>query len=467
MDNDLFLKKFQGRTEVVGKEGNLGLMNNLHMNIIGYKKKPKDNSGIRIKKKRTLDNDYSYVTSVVKEEFNKNIDFVPQLKNLSISMKLQNNDENKINKLNINRIKRDERNGNNEIKNLRIINKSMENPIKLFKFKKNDEREKYNKINNNNLSIKLPMISSRKIESEKKYLNKNIKIIRNNSIEDKKNYNNNNGININDSLKQKSFQKIQKISLRNNRNNNKAINSYSKDEYIDNKTKLAEYNKNKNISLSSRNILNRNNLKSNFEIEKAYNDKLNKLQSDLDYIKKQIKRNKQNNNLFNQNNNIIENDNRANNDYDYMNNINNRNQNYNKNSLKNSYKASINNINNLKNFFTINSINNNDNNAYENNKIIKFYDKNNRLNNYYKKDEIFDSGQKEKRAFTSDKKQNLFGLNNKMDVIYEESETKAKDIMNNDRQIDNKNFLEKIMEQRQFYQNKIPDDSIFKLNPYI
>ena len=460
MDNDLFIKKFRGRTEVVGKEGNLGLMNNLHMNIIGYKKKPK-NSG-RIKKKRTLDNDYSYVTSVVKEEFNKNIDFVPQLKNLSISMKLQNNDENKNNNLNISRIKSNERNGNNEIKNLRKINKSMENPIKLFKFNKNDEKEKYNKINNNNISIKLPMISSRKIESEKKYLNKNIKIIRNNSLEDKKNYNNNNGININDLLKQKSNKKI---SLRNNRNNNQEINSYSKDEYIDNKTKLPEYNKNKNISLSSRNILNRNNIKSNFEIEKAYNDKLNKLQSDLDYIKKQIKKNQQNNNLFNLNNNIG-NDNKANNDYHYINNKNRRNQNHNKNSLKNSYKTNINNINNLKNSFNLNSINNNDNNAFENNKIINFnyYDKTNRLNNNYKKDEIFDSEQKEKRYFTSDKKQNLFGLNNKLNVIYEETE--AKDNMNNYRQIDNKNFLEKIMEQRQFYQNKIPDDSIFKLNPY-
>jgi hypothetical protein len=310
------------------------------------------------------------------------------------------------------------------------------------------------------------VISSRKIESEKKYLNRNIKIIRNNNFEDKKNYNNSNGMNINDLLKQKSFKKIQKISLRNNRNNNQEINSYSKDEYIDNKTKLAEYNKNKNISLSSRNILNRNNLRSNFEIEKAYNDKLNKLQSDLDYIKKQIKINQQNNNLFNPNNNNIENDNRANNDYTYINNKNSRNQNYNKNSLKNSYKTNINNINDLKNSFNFNSINNNDNNAFGNNKIINFnyYDKTNRLNNNYKKDEIFDSEQKEIRAFTSDKKQNLFGLNNKLNVIYEESETK--DIMNNYRQIDNKNFLEKIMEQRQFYQNKIPDDSRFKLYPY-
>lgn len=440
-------------------------MNNLHMNIIGYKKKPKD-SGIRIKKKRTLDNDYSYVTSVVKEEFNKNIDFVPQLKNLSTSMKLQNNDENKNNNLNINRMKINERNGNNEIKNLRKINKSMENPIKLFKFNKSDEKEKYNKINNkNNISIKLPLISSRKIESEKKYLNKNIKIIRNNSFEDKKNYTNNIGININDLLKQKSYNKIQKISLRNNRNNNQEINSYSKDEYIDNKTKLNENNKNKNISLSSRNILNQNNLKSNFEIEKAYNDKLNKLQSDLDYIKKQIKKNQQNNNLFNLNNNIG-NDNRADNDYPYINNKNSRNQNYNKNLLKNSYKTNINNINNLKNSFNLNSINNNDNNAFENNKIINFnyYDKTNGLSDNYKKDEIFDSGQKEKRAFTSDKKQNLFELNNKLNVIYEETEAKGN--MNNYRQIDNKNFLEKIMEQRQFYQNKIPDDSIFKLNPY-
>ena len=31
MDNNSFLNKFKGRTELVGKEGLLGIMNNLHI----------------------------------------------------------------------------------------------------------------------------------------------------------------------------------------------------------------------------------------------------------------------------------------------------------------------------------------------------------------------------------------------------------------------------------------------------
>ena len=448
MDNDLFLKKFKGRTEILGKDGHMGLMNNLHINIIGYKPKQRNNSTVKIKKKQTLDNDYSYVTSVVKEEFNKNMNFIPQLKNLSVSMKLKNNYKNKNNKINIIQINNNKRGNNTEIKNIRKINKSMENPIKLFKLEeqnKNVEKENHNKINKNknkNTIIKLPLISSQKIESEKKYLNKNIKIIKNNSFENKKNYNINSlSLNVNDLFKQKSEGKIQKITVRNNRINNHEINTSSKEEYVDNKIQLPEYNK--NISLSSRNISNQNNFRSNFDIEKTYNEKLNKLQSDLDYIKKQIKNGQKKNNVFNINNNI-ESNNRTNNNY--VNNINSYSQNYNKQN--NFPDINNNNINNLKNSYNLN-----------------YYGKTNTTNNSYKKDRGFNYEKKEKRAFTSDKKLNLFGLKNKLDIIEEEDDAQNK-INNNNRQIKNKNFLEILMEQRQYYQNKISDDSLFKLNPY-
>ena len=41
MNKNSFLNKFKGRTEIVGKEGLLGIMNNLHMYIIGYPKPKK------------------------------------------------------------------------------------------------------------------------------------------------------------------------------------------------------------------------------------------------------------------------------------------------------------------------------------------------------------------------------------------------------------------------------------------
>ena len=37
MDNNKFLKKYSGSSELVGREGPLGILNNLHANIRGYK----------------------------------------------------------------------------------------------------------------------------------------------------------------------------------------------------------------------------------------------------------------------------------------------------------------------------------------------------------------------------------------------------------------------------------------------
>ena len=75
MDNNKFLKKYSGSSELVGREGPLGILNNLHANISGYKP-------IKIKKIKQPtkpEPDYSYVSSIVKEDFNQNKNFIPQL----------------------------------------------------------------------------------------------------------------------------------------------------------------------------------------------------------------------------------------------------------------------------------------------------------------------------------------------------------------------------------------------------
>ena len=45
MENELFLKKFKGSCELLGKEGPIGILNHLHNNITGFKPKK-----VRIKK---------------------------------------------------------------------------------------------------------------------------------------------------------------------------------------------------------------------------------------------------------------------------------------------------------------------------------------------------------------------------------------------------------------------------------
>ena len=87
MDNNLFLKRFKGSCELVGKEGPLGILNHLHNNITGYK--PKRIKTMKLPKKP--EPDYSYISSVIKEDFNKNKNFTPQLSILLNPTKLRNN----------------------------------------------------------------------------------------------------------------------------------------------------------------------------------------------------------------------------------------------------------------------------------------------------------------------------------------------------------------------------------------
>ena len=86
MDNNKFLKKFSGSCELVGREVPLGILNNLHTNIRGYKPKKIK----KIKQPTQPEPAYSYVSSIVKEDFNQNKNFIPQLSVLLNPKKLKN-----------------------------------------------------------------------------------------------------------------------------------------------------------------------------------------------------------------------------------------------------------------------------------------------------------------------------------------------------------------------------------------
>ena len=143
MDNNKFLKKYKGSCELVGKEGPLAILNNLHTNIIGYKP-------IIIKKRKKVKNkepDYSYVQSIVKDDFNQNINYNPQLNNLLIGGRLRNN-----NFMYINVVKSKGNNKNEENKN--FLDNSNFNKDLIRKKNKSGTvniKPKYiNKLNNDN-----------------------------------------------------------------------------------------------------------------------------------------------------------------------------------------------------------------------------------------------------------------------------------------------------------------------------
>lgn len=426
MDNDKFLKKFQGRTEQVGKEGIIGIMNNLRMNIVGNKEKPKKHLSVRIKRKQYPDNDYSYVSSIVKEEFNKNINFVPQIKNYSLLLKMPNSDQN-INATNNRYEKANLKLNSNVLKNnINKINKSMENPIKLFKFteqnKTRDKRETIDSKNiNNNKKIQLPLIISQKKEPENNIMNKKIPLTKNYSYEKSNMFgpilkSNNNMLKVN------SYRNIQKIII-NNDLNNKRKNNFSQ-ENMNNEIRKQEFNNSNN--LSSGNLINKDNNKNEIDIAKTYNKILNKLDNNyllLDSIKNKINKIQKNNSILDINNN--------------------------------SEHKGVNKNNHI-----------NDNNHNNININLKDTNISNRIIN---NNELFFKEKNGKRSFTSsDSKPKLLGLNNKLDVINEEKDDDKStiNVKNNDNKMlmRKQNFLEILMHQRYMYQNKLPDNSRFKLN---
>ena len=256
MDNDSFLKKFQGRTEIIGKEGLLGVMNNIHINVNDYKyeykynnQKPKKKINLNAKRQNPKDQ-YYYISSEISKEFNENKNFVPQLK--SSSIKLSNNKDNNKNSYNSSPDKlknKSDLNGNNNINSLkennkksneknlalenrinRHIKKSVEKPIKLFYSldqKINNSPNKYQ--SQNHLSAK-----SKKTPKE---LKKNL-INENNS---------NNRRNLSSSKREPNIKNNMKLPL---------IASQSKNQENYNTNKNYKFNTNK--TLEKKNTLNPN-----------------------------------------------------------------------------------------------------------------------------------------------------------------------------------------------------------------
>ena len=307
MDNDSFLKKFQGRTETIGKEGLLGVMNNVHINVNDYKynyihnqktKKQAKQINLNVKKQNIKDQ-YHYITSEISKEFNQNKNFIPQLKS---SIKLSNNKENNKNSYNNspNKIKnKDDINGSNNIipqkrnikksneKNLalenrinRHINKTIEKPIKLFnsldqkiynspkKYQsQNHLLEKPNKIPNNELKKNSIVIEKNNIRRNLSSRNKELNIKNNMKLpkiasqsKQQENYNTNNNYksNINKYLEKKNTlnpkinNKIRdKFNFQNSEERPRSLKSAIKGKINDNK------NKNKHNTFQGESISNK------------------------------------------------------------------------------------------------------------------------------------------------------------------------------------------------------------------
>ena len=472
MDNNSFLNKFKGRTEIVGKEGLIGVMNNLHNNIIGYEQKQKINTPLKFKRNKILDNEYSYIESIVKDEFNKNINFIPQLKSSIISNKVPDNIEsqkiinNNSNIINITNKNEKQNYGiNSGIKNnIKKFNyKSLENPKRLFKLVDNAYMGQNGVINKENLNIKscilkknknkkLPIIVSHGINKEKNNLNKN------NILKVNKSYEKNNTFNINlkkQILNQNLYHKNNEdLAEKNIDKKYKKLNTF-KEENL-NKNKLSELYIKRNFSeiFSSRNILRQ---KSSIEnIEKTYNNILNKIKKDftlLDTLKDKINKIQKNNSFINE--------------YKYRENLNKNNY-----ELKNNNNNNINNINNINTYNNKNNsknLNINMNNIKDNMKNINNHNQyNNNNNNIINASDLNKNKiEEQKENYLNNCSDNYKKFDIKLEVINEEEDDKNTTNINNIENEKKQNYLEVLMNQRLYYQNnKIPDNSRFKLNQF-
>ena len=308
MNNNLFLKKYKKSCELVTKEGPLGILNHLHYNIIGFKPKAKKKKKPPPKKPEP---DYSYVTSIVKYDFNQNKNFVPQLSNLlnylknkemnnniiksRTQLKKNNNNEEK----HYNFIKND--NNNDDAFNTKIIRKKL-------KFKTDNEKQNY--INLDKLTEQNTLkFKNKRIQNQ--IVNKSQSMTSNNDINSYIFDKNSNKILplINHSQDMNHYLKINKM------NNNSKIKSFTpfinRQSRIYDKNKIRKFHFNKEIinneilkkSNSTMNIYRKNNddinIENNYIYNENNNDKINNLFS------KEIAENKNNEEIKERNLNMI------------------------------------------------------------------------------------------------------------------------------------------------------------------
>ena len=404
MDNNKFLKKYKGSCELVGKEGPLAILNNLHTNIIGYKP-------IIIKKRKKVKNkepDYSYVQSIVKDDFNQNINYNPQLNNLLIGGRLRNN-----NFMYINVVKSKGNNNNEENKN--FMDNSNFNKDLIRKKNKSGTvniKPKYiNKLNNDNEN------------TNQKQLYKSKSNLTNFNIDSK--------------------EILPLIKLR-QQNKNQITPS----------KELNKKSKNKKIFTP---ILKRQNQRIN-----RNNFSLNRINFNNEEL---LKRNKSTINIRSSNNNIFPNNiiNNMNNDENYIYNYRYRdNYSENDNNMVNKIllKDEERKINVRKKIINdrINQINKNESGYLLNNKNILTYKNLNSLDNYYNniKNQKYDFNTNEILVSKNKKNYNNFQDENNLYIINEVDEESNKKTINNiyNDMESSPNELEILMKQRQNYLEK-------------
>ena len=486
MKTDEFLKKFEGRTEQIGRNGYSDIMNNVHINIVDYIPKPK-----KVKIPKVKEDKYGHIKSEVSTEFNKNINFIPKTK---ISPKKNKTEE--IEKIDNNIIKNNKNNNmnrfniKNNISNNKSKSKEKEKPIKLLKniklniINRNDKRKNFGDLQFSNRedssknkkrvfsteNNKNKLIDSKK-RSNSINLNRKLPIISHTPSSQKNPQN----INITNNLKKNhdknpkrvntftpNFNNIinnvnQKISNNNLKNPyNKGANTENtnlkkyiikreyylpridknanKMNYIENDKSIKLYNKQKNLIL--------NNIKKDFLMLDSIKNKSNNLS----------KSQKLEENNFYKNDNNMSLDNKINN--------------YNNNKKKNLNNYSIDYLKNSNDYINKNNQNesniNNSRNLYQNdfNKYNDRIDSNNDFSSFKIE---------EKKPHTSfDYPKKIPKLKNKLDIIDEENEEENKYITdvkfnNNFENKENLNSLEILMKQRAHFQNKMPNDSRFKI----
>ena len=404
MDNNKFLKKYKGSCELVGKEGPLAILNNLHTNIIGYKP-------IIIKKRKKVKNkepDYSYVQSIVKDDFNQNINYNPQLNNLLIGGRLRNN-----NFMYINVVKSK---GNN----------------------KNEENKNFLDNSNFNKDLIRKKNKSGTVNIKPKYINK---------------LNNDN-----ENTNQKKLYKS-KSNLTNFNIDSKEILPL---------IKLRQQNKNQ-ITPSEDLNKKSTNKKIFTPILKRQNQRINRNNFSLNRInfnnEELLKRNKSTINIRSSNNNIFPNNiiNNMNNDENYIYNYRYRdNYSENDNNMVNKIllKDEERKINVRKKIINdrINQINKNESGYLLNNKNILTYKNLNSLDNYYNniKNQKYDFNTNEILVTKNKKNYNNFQDENNLYIINEVDEESNKKTINNiyNDMESSPNELEILMKQRQNYLEK-------------
>ena len=519
MENNSFLKKHKGHTEVNGHRGIPPFMNKAHTNENDYllMNKKKNNS---INQRKREKNEYTYIKSESSKELNENKNFIPQKYKLSMSLKvnprINKENDKSINKKNFleNNIIKD-----NNQKRIQSKNNKNININESKKFSNNENRKKANYYSNNEEA------KIKGMEYKNKSLDKPIKIF--NHLEQNKNKNlTNNAQNIS-----KSPKKEEKKNFMKNKNNSKidydiSTNKQSKDK---NKKKkmlqiLSQNPSFGSIKSKSKDLLikssDRRFLKSYDRINTYTPNfrKNNKNQSLKEIISNRLKlkNKKENNNMFQNNSynlpNIYINKSIPNSPQKIRNE-------YNKRQKINMENLNQNVINNIKYDFLLDSIKNRGKNKYLNKNFTDRDLPNNKLNKQMKIDKnlIFNSNNQNinimrnnnnniinkrypydknnenlydnKNYYNINKNGNNLGnggrkkpqphlsfnsppilprLKNKLDIINEEGNDKNNKYItdtniNKFEDEENLNDLEILMKQRRLYQKKIPKNSRFKL----